>query len=196
MSDGKFPNPARSKMQSCPANKTFQKVTTPDTTLTKKLSSESPHSLVNSIYELKQTVYNLAQCVCNGGKSDRSTVAVSGGVRLRVIPAEPVDNAQDYLQGLQSRVQNLLHKIEIQARLIETTDTQGTKIILLLLLIYKHDASYSICAHSIRCFDVLAVTYHQFHMHISIEQKTQFRCTQTYRLPSNRIFLLVTCTIG
>lgn len=127
MSDGKFPNPARSKMQSYPANKNVQKAAATEIPSKKRLSFDSPQSLVNSIYELKQTVYNLAQYVCNGGKSQRSTVAVSGGVRLRVIPAEPEDNAQDYLQGLQSRVQKLLHKIELRARLIETTDTADNK---------------------------------------------------------------------
>ena len=112
-------------MFSRPSDEDFTKeAATPATASTKRIS---PQSLVNSIYELKQTVYDLARYVCSGGKSDRSAVAVSGGIRLRVIGAGAGgENPRDFLQELQSRVQDLLHKIELKARMIEGTDATAT----------------------------------------------------------------------
>lgn len=81
----------------------------------KWIASDLPHALVDCIYELKQTVYDLAQHVCSGGKSDGVAVAVSSGVKLRFVNAAPVAaarNPQERLRELQSRVQDLLHEIE------------------------------------------------------------------------------------
>lgn len=121
MASSKLPNPTWSlgvKTRVKSHNPTDEDLpTTTPTTATrsakKRVASGSPQSVVNSIYELKQTAYDLARHVCSGGKSDRIALAVSSGVKLRVVhTASEANNPQQRLQELQSRVQDLLHKIE------------------------------------------------------------------------------------
>ena len=100
------------------------------TDLSKRVISDSPQSLVTSIYELKQTVYDLAQHVCRGGSSDQMAVALSGGVKMRVVHENTeANNPQQCLQELQSRVQDLFHKIETAALTDGHSTTPGTTII-------------------------------------------------------------------
>ena len=72
-----------------------------------------PEELVQSIYDLKQTVYDMAYHVCTRGKAQNPAILAINGLNLRLVTPSDVDeDPKQHLIKLQTHAQQLMARIE------------------------------------------------------------------------------------